>query len=854
MSLGFHQRLSFAMAGTAAWAALVLGLILAAVLLVVDYRYESSELVGEIEDALSGAERAAAQAVQSGDESLAREVVERLLKTDAIVEATLADAEDNVLGTGTRQPRESALRWLTRAMGDGRGRHELMLRAADGATANGRLWVVVDRHQALARQVQRWPLFIVFGLVAVLVFGAFVFFAFDRSIGRPLAELGDSFERLDPTQPGKTRLPLVAGARENELTALARAANRFVQASEKRLAQRLETEEALKEREVRLQRVAENIPGIVFQQVRHPDGRFSYSYVSAGINRLHGLDPERVVAERSALMDIIHPEDREMHIAALNESAKSLAPINMRIRHLAPDGSTIWMHTMSRPYRLDSGAIVWDGVALDVTEQKEAEARIQYLAHHDVLTGLPNRESFLQNLRRTVAMAEREGRKEQVTGRSRRTFREPRRTSRTFPRSRRSGTMFAVLFLDLDDFKSVNDTLGHGIGDLLLKAVAERLQGHMRRSDALARYGEALVSRLGGDEFTVILNNLESVDGAATAAQRIIDALAQTFSIEGNTIHTGTSIGIAIFPDDGDTAEQLLRNADLAMYRSKADKVNKYHYYVPEMDADVLERKAFESDLRQALAREELWLCYQPQVEVRSGRIVGMEALLRWAHPERGEIPPAKVIPAAEATNLILPIGEWVLRTACAQNKAWQEEGLPRVAVTVNVSGAQIAYQDVLKVVGEVLADTGLAPEFLHIEVTESVVISNLETALATMHGLRKMGVKVYLDDFGTGFSSLSYLKRFPIDTLKIDRTFVRDITINADDAAIARAIINMAHSMNMLVTAEGVETEAQYKFLSAEGCDIIQGHYFSRAVPPEEFAKILREDATMTPQAADAD
>jgi len=853
MSLGFHKRQTFAMASIAAVVALVIGLALGAILLMVNYRFASADLATEVERALSGAERSASQAVRSADTSLAQEVVERLLERGYILEATVTDGQGAVLGTGAHPPRQSGARWITRAFGAEHRRQELALGAPDDAAA-ARLSVVVDLHRALERQIRPWPAFGILGLAAVLIFGVLVFLAFERSFGRPLAELGAAFDRLDPAQPGKVRLPLVSGRREDELAELSRAANKFVQASEKRLAQRLETEEALREREVRLQRVAENIPGIVFQQVRHPDGRFTYSYVSAGITRLHGLDPERVVAERTALMDIIHPDDREQHIAALNESAQNLTPINMQIRHQAPDGGTLWMHTMSRPYRLDSGAIVWDGVALDITKRKEAEERIQYLAHHDVLTGLPNRESFLQNLRRTVAVAEREARKEHETQRSGRTFRERRRTPRTFPKARLPGTMFAVLFLDLDDFKGVNDSLGHGVGDMLLKAVAERLQGHMRRSDALARYATATVSRLGGDEFTVILNNLESVDGAATAAQRIIDALAQTFSIEGNTIHTGTSIGIAIYPDDGDTAEQLLRNADLAMYRSKADKVSKYHFYVPEMDADVLARKALESDLRDAVARNELWLCYQPQVEVRSGRIVGMEALLRWAHPERGEISPSEVIPAAESTNLILPIGEWVLQEACAQNKAWQDEGLPPVAVTVNVSAAQIAYQNVVEVVQKVLSETGLEPQFLHVEVTESVVISHLERALATMHSLRQMGVKVYLDDFGTGFSSLSYLKRFPIDTLKIDRTFVRDIPINADDAAIARAIINMAHSMNMLVIAEGVESEAQYKFLSAEGCDIVQGHYFGRAVPPDEFAEMLRGEGRFSPQVVDAD
>ena len=540
------------------------------------------------------------------------------------------------------------------------------------------------------------------------------------------------------------------------------------------------------------------------------------------------LAPIRIVDVNSTTLEVYRSTDKETCIQGLHERLAKAVPegsdevlaalaegetrIVTEVAEQALDGADL---IVRKWVQIPEGYIdSWSRVLVtveDITERKRAEDRIRYLALYDSLTGLPNREAFSERLQNTVAEAHRAGR------------------------------VFAVLFLDLDDFKSVNDTLGHGIGDQLLKAVAQRLQIHMRESDAVARHGGEIVSRFGGDEFTVILNNLTKVDDAATAAQRVIETLAEPFDIEGRQIYSGASIGIAVYPEDGKNPEQLLKNADLALYRSKTDRHRKYHFYVPEMDAEVLARKALENDLRDALGRGEMRLSYQPQIEMVGGRLIGMEALLRWSHPERGEVPPVKFIPTLEYTNLIIAVGEWALRQACGQNKAWQEAGLPPVAVAVNISAAQIEHQDVLAMVENALNDTGLEPRYLHLEVTESLVMGHLETALAVLHGVRKLGVKVHLDDFGTGYSSLSYLRRFPIDTLKIDRSFVRDATINPDDGAIVRAIISMAHTLNMKVTAEGVETEAQFDFLRAEGCDVIQGFYISEPVTAQEFEAILR-------------
>ena len=843
MSHRFHKRLSFRLALLGALAALALGLVLGSAQVAWDYNDQRTRLDADIEGVLKLAARSAAKAVEQRDEELARQVAEGLLEHGLIVEARLADGRGELLSYRTRPPRANWTSPFTRLLISEYGEYAMELDApAAGATQSGKLSVVVDRVEALSAFLDRSALLIGSAAVIALMLAVVLYGAFHAMISKPLIGLADAVGALDPNQPGKVKLPAVAGGGEDELGLLDLSVKRFVEATADSLSEHQRSEEALKERERRLRSVAENIPGIAYQRVRFPDGRFAFSYISDGVRRLHGLEPEKVVAERLDLLDIIHPDDRERLVTALNRSAQELTPISLELRHVAPDGSSVWVQSMSRPSRLDSGAVVWDGVDLDITERKRAEERIHHMAHYDMLTGLPNRGSFFEHLQRTIAATERSGQMYEVKRRSGRTYAVSRRSGREYTVSRRLGLgrMFAVLFLDLDDFKSVNDTLGHDVGDLLLKAVAKRLLNHMRMSDALARHGSATVSRFGGDEFTILLNNLEEEEGAATATQRILDTLSEPFTIRGTTILTGASIGIAVYPGDGESAEQLLGNADLAMYRAKSDKVSKYHFYVPEMNAEVLARRALESDLRDALERGELWLSYQPQVEVKRRRIVSAEALLRWSHPERGEVLPATVIPAAENTNLIIPIGEWVLRQACAQAKAWQDSGLPPVAVTVNVSAVQIEYQNVLEIVRKALEDSGLDSRYLHIEVTESVLMSQSETALKTLHDLHELGIKVYLDDFGTGYSSLSYLKSFPIDTLKIDQAFVRGVTVNDDDAAITRGIIGMAHSLDMTVTAEGVETEAQFDFLKAEGCDAIQGHFFSRPVTADQFAKLL--------------
>lgn len=452
-------------------------------------------------------------------------------------------------------------------------------------------------------------------------------------------------------------------------------------------------------------------------------------------------------------------------------------------------------------------------IVRDLTDQRNLEARIDFLAHYDSLTHLPNRMLFKERL------------------------------GAVLERARRDARSVAVLVIDLDRFKFINDTLGHDIGDLLLQGVGERLQRCLRTSDYIARQPKGAegvtISRPGGDEFTILLTQLTDSGGVAQVARRIIETLAAPFRLNENEVSIGASVGIALYPHDGSDVDTLIKNADTAMHHAKEDGRNSYKFFAEGMNAAFSRRLAIENRLRKALERSELLLHYQPQVELANGRVVGLEALLRWKSAELGSVSPAEFIPLAEDTWQIIPIGAWVLRTACAQNKAWQEAGFAPWRVAVNLSGMQFRQPGLTDTVREILHQTGLAPEYLELELTEGIILRNDDEVIRTLKELKDLGVHLSIDDFGTGYSSLSYLKRFPLDTLKIDRSFVRDITTDADDAAITSAIIAMAHSLKVQVIAEGVETCEQLAFLHGKGCDLMQGYLFSPPVPAETIPDV---------------
>ncbi len=451
-------------------------------------------------------------------------------------------------------------------------------------------------------------------------------------------------------------------------------------------------------------------------------------------------------------------------------------------------------------------------------EHKRAEERIIKMAYYDSLTSLPNRALFQDRLKQSLAHNER------YQGNS------------------------AILFLDLDNFKRINDTLEHRIGDLLLKGVAERLSSYLRSADTVARQDINIltntVARLGGDEFTVLLTEINSLQDAAKVAQRILNILSRPFQLEGHEVFVTASIGIAVFPHDGEDMNMLIKNADTAMYHAKDQGKNNFQFYKQSMNASAMERLNLENSLRKAIKREELLLHYQPRINIHTGRIVGTEALIRWNHPEKGLLFPAQFIQLAEETGLILPIGEWVLKTACKQNRSWQVAGFlnGRVAVSVNLSGHQFQQESLIKIVEKVLDDSSLDPQYLELEITESIIMKNADITIDMLNKLKSMGVKLSIDDFGTGYSSFSYLKRFPLDIVKIDRSFIKDITHNKEDIAIVNAIIAMAHTLKLIVVAEGVETEGQLSLLREMGCDEMQGYLMNAPLPQEDITQLLNE------------
>lgn len=450
-----------------------------------------------------------------------------------------------------------------------------------------------------------------------------------------------------------------------------------------------------------------------------------------------------------------------------------------------------------------------------VIDANRAEKRIRHMAYNDLLTGLPNRVLFTDQLGLSIEHA------------------------------RQAGESVAVMFLDLDRFKYVNDTLGHDVGDRLLVAVAQRLRRSLRNVDCVAR--------LGGDEFTVVLADID-IPSAATAAQNICRALATPFQIDGHDIFVSTSVGISIYPHDGTDVGTLLKHADTAMYRAKKTKTS-FQFFEASMEHSISDQLLMENDLRRALERRELEVFYQPQARLDSGKIIGMEALVRWRHPTRGMVPPIEFIPLAEETGLIIPLGEFVLRTACSQTQAWIAAGLPEMKVAVNLSVRQLLQPDFAATVEQVLQDTKLAPRLLELEITESTLMENAEDTLKALHRVRSLGIRLSIDDFGTGYSSLAYLKRFPIDIIKIDRSFVRDVCKDADDDAIVTGIIALAHSLRLEVVAEGVETEPQLRFLREKSCDMMQGYYLSEAIPGDQFARrFLTKDASLHHDHPDSD
>jgi diguanylate cyclase (GGDEF)-like protein len=561
-----------------------------------------------------------------------------------------------------------------------------------------------------------------------------------------------------------------------------------------------EREAALQQQNIRFDAAINNMP----LSLSMFDSNYRMVICNRNYARIYNLPPE-LIRPGTLLADIIeyrrtqgtHPADKHAdyfahRLAIVRAGKEDTSTVELQ------NGRTV----MIRHQPMADGG--WVSTQEDITEQRHSEARINHLARHDPLTDLPNRSHFREQMQLAEARI-------------------------------RRGEAMAVLCVDLDHFKGVNDTLGHLVGDAVLEMVAERLKSSVREGD--------VVGRLGGDEFAVLQGSLTSPDDGAVLARRIVEAIAEPFNVQGHHILIGASIGIAVAPADGRDTDTLMKNADLALYRAKGEGRGACRFFEPGMDAAIQERRTIEVGLRLALARGELRLVYQPLLSLDSNRITGLEALLRWDHPERGTVAPDQFVPVAEETGLIIPIGEWVLREACKTAASWPEE----ITVAVNLSPIQFKNRNLIGHVTDAIADAGISPSRLEIEVTESLLLSDGDLTIKALHQLRKLGVRISMDDFGTGYSSLSHLRSFPFDKIKIDRSFVRDLASKGDSLALVKAVIGLGHSLGIATTAEGVETEAQLDMVRQQGCSEVQGFLFS---PPLPAAAVTRLFAAASPAA----
>lgn len=556
--------------------------------------------------------------------------------------------------------------------------------------------------------------------------------------------------------------------------------------------------------------VEESLQGILIHRNWRP------VFVNQALVRIFGFASTQEVLELDSVRGLYAEHERE-RLKQFNEArlAGDSAPDIYEFEAVRADGERIWVQTSVR-------VVTWNGERatqhwlMDITERKRAEQRLARLASYDVLTGLANRTMFQSELRQAIAQVG------------------------------RSGKSGALLLLDLDNFKHVNDSLGHPAGDVMLKRVGQRLVSRARETD--------FVARLGGDEFAIVANNLADADGAAVIAQTVEEALSQAIDLEGAEVFTTASVGITMFPDDSADPDVLLKNADMALYQAKNTDRGKFSFYDADLNARALRRKELEYALRSAISDDGLSLHYQPKVDIARGKIVGVEALLRWTHEKHGVISPVEFIPIAETSGLIVPIGDWVLRKACEQLLEWTSAGLPLIPIAVNLSAVQFKRTDLVDGVRQLINEYQIDPSALELEITESMIMENVDATVAALHGLHQIGVSLAIDDFGTGHSSLAYLKRFPMDKLKIDRSFVNDVVEDADDAAIAQIIINLARQLNLDVIAEGVETVPQLEFLRENGCNVAQGYHFSPPIDAVSFVNWFQDFGETFRGAAAAD
>ncbi|OSQ41030.1 histidine kinase [Thalassospira mesophila] len=822
--------MSFKQARAAVIITLLIGVAFSALQILWDLHGERNQIDRTVNQVLSTVRESATQAAYGLDETLAERVVSGLFEYEPIYIARLRDDFGNVLAKQERPQASSSLSWLTSWMFGDNQHYEIPLTIGDSTDLVGYLEIDVDTGVIAAGFINRSAMILASGFVRNFLLGVALTVFFYIALTKPLLRLVHSLRQVDPASPATTKVDIPAHHAADELGLLARSANGLLMEIDDNLWRLREAEQTLRERESRLRGIMQNVA----------DGILS-------------VDSEfQILQCNPACLQLLHlPEDAELigqnlHDYVVDASRLNLAqlldqttPENDRFRPVldrsielvlrCADGGKIRVAAVFRPMQYDD-SLLYTVVFHDVTAQRRYEERLVYMANHDPLTDLPNRSMLELSLRDALSPN---------TDNSRHASNIGTALDGTAMGTGKGDVMplltaTAMLFIDLDRFKLVNDSLGHDFGDLLLKEVATRLRSVIRRSDTLGR--------LGGDEFLIIIPQLSETQEAATLGQTVLDAFSPAFEIRGRQLFVAPSIGIALSPADGDDFATLMRNADAAMYSAKARGGGTYHFFTKMMNESAVARLAMENDLRDAIKREQFEVYYQPKVHLSTGRLSGLEALLRWNRPGRGFVSPMQFIPIAEETGLIGKIGEWVLRRVCQQIIEWDAQGVAPVVVAVNLSTRQLIEGRITETISGILQETGVAASRLVLEITETVMMQGMNRAVAILTEIRRLGIQIAIDDFGTGYSSLTYLKRLPINSIKIDRSFIRDITTDPDDAAITNTIILMGRNLGLRVIAEGVETTEQLEFLRAHDCDEIQGFLISEPRPPAEIAILMEQ------------
>ncbi|MCC4239350.1 EAL domain-containing protein [Thalassospira povalilytica] len=808
--LKWRDRLSVKQARIAVALTLLIGLLFSGIQIVWDLREEKSLIDRTVMQVLATLRESATQAAYGLDETLAARVVSGLFEYEPVYAAVLRDNFNNILAQKTEQQVSSNRTVLTKLMFGENQEYEIPLETGSGRDLVGHLSVKIDTDMIADGFLNRATRILTSGILRNLILGLILVVFFYVTLTKPLLRVSSLLRKIDPQNPTPDAIVIPENHDRDELGMILRTTRGLIERISATLDKLRTTEQQVRDRENQLTAIVQNVADGILTIT--PTGRI-VEYNGA-TKQLLGLMRDETPQGRT-LHEFLMPRAIPLLEHSLEElAAQSLDNQTTEKRLTLPirraDQTEIDVSIALRMIP-DAATPMMTAVLTDITVRKRYEEQLVYMANHDTLTNLPNRSMLESSLSKAL------DKHKEASG------------------TRHGAT--AVLFIDLDRFKVINDSLGHDVGDLLLKAVAGRLQKVIGRQE--------IVGRLGGDEFLIIIPDLKETQDAAILSQAVLDALAPAFDIKGRVLFVSPSIGIALYPSDGEDFPALMRNADTAMYSAKSGGGGTYHFFTKTMNESAMARLVIENDLREALAQNQFELHYQPKVDLRTNRISGLEALIRWKQPGRGYISPMQFIPVAEETGLIGKIGEWVIAEVCRQIAEWDAQSVPPLPIAINLSPRQLIEGRITETISRILTDTGTPAARIVLEVTETVMMQEIKKSAAILEELRHLGLQIAVDDFGTGYSSLAYLKRLPINSIKIDRSFVRDVTIDTDDAAITRTIIVMGHNLGLKVIAEGVETKEQMAFLRESECDEVQGFLIATPQPPQEIVKhILRLSA----------